>query len=310
MPPWQPAGPFERDLLQAVTAGDDDAALALIREASLALPLTAAAAAGSEPAAWPAVTAPDRTWIVAYTSIESMRAGTGSATTDARPATLPELAAVWPDHSYGLAINPGLPAQVTIEPATLARLAAPTLLEDWQLEPAARTPMMFKLLRHADVHDVLQANVTHVSGYCHQVIDIASVDTPDRLIEALQRTSERSELVNDEGSLNLLQWPAVGLELYRNAFGGIDEPSRAAVDGWIIEEPPFAGLGFVANAGYPIREYMVTGLALPHGATICEIASDGDVLSRACFDADRCEWLLLVPVDTDSVELPAAIEQS
>ncbi len=310
MQPWQPASPFEQDLHQAVTAGDNDAVLTLIREAPLAIPLTAAAATGREPAAWPAVTTPDRTWIVAYTSIESMRTGTDSAAGDARPVTLPELAAAWPDHRYGLAVNPGLPVQVTIEPATLARLAAPTLLEDRQLEPAARTPMMFKLLRHADVRELLQATVTHVSGYCHQVIDIASVEAPDRLIEALGHAAERSELVNEEGSVNVLRWPAVGLELYRNAFGGIDEPSRAAVDGWIIEEPPFAGLGFAASPGHLIREYKVNALALPHGATICEITFGGDVQPRAYFDADRCAWLLLVPVDADAMQLPAVSEKS
>lgn len=310
MQPWQPASPFERDLLNAVTAGDSDAALTLIRETSLALPLTAVASGGREPAAWPVVTTPDRTWIVAYTSVESMRIGTGGAVGDARAATLPELAAAWPDHSYGLGINPGLPPQVTIEAGALARLAAPTLLKDQQLEPAATTPMMFKLLRHADVHQLLQANVARVSGYCHQVIDIASVETPEELIEALGRADQRAELANEEGSVNVLRWPAAGLELYRNAVGGTDELSRAAVDGWLIEEPPFVGLGFAAGTGHVIREYKVDGAALPHGAEICELTRGGEVLPRAYFDADRAEWQLLVPVAASSTERPTASEES
>lgn len=297
MHPWQPASPLEEELLQVVTAGDAAAVGALLHMASLALPVTAAAFAGDEAPAWPTVTTPERTWIVTYTSVESMQIGTDDAFEHARDSSLAELAAAWPDHSWGLVINPGLPAQVQLDVAALARLAAPSLLEDREVEPAARTPLMQKLLRHSDIHETFERGVTRVSGYCHQAMDAAHVATPKLLVEALGRKDEMDALMTDAGSVNLLRWPAVGLELYPNAFGGTDEASRAAVDGWLIEEPPFAGLGFVANQ--LIREYKVDGVSLPHGATICELAEDGTTYPRAVLDADPGQWQLIPPDDAD-----------
>ncbi|HEY3089707.1 MAG TPA: SseB family protein [Jatrophihabitantaceae bacterium] len=297
MQAWQPADLFEERLLQASTADDAGAAAAVLQAAQLCLPLTGAAAAGDEAPVWPTVSAADQTWIIAYTSIESMHLGSGGALEHARATSLPELAAGWPDHSWALVINPGLPVQVTLDAAALARVAAPSLLEDRAAQPTARTPMMQKLLRHADVHHTLQFGVTRVSGYCHQLVDVAHIAAPEGLVEALGRKNETAELITDQGSVNVLRWPAVGLELYRNAFGGIDEASRAAVNGWLIEEPPFVGLGFVPSADQLIREYKVDGVGLPHGAEICELTATGTAETRALLDVDLAQWLLIVPSD-------------
>jgi hypothetical protein len=295
---WRPANPFEEQLLQASTADDAGAAAALLHSAQLCLPLTAAASLGDEAPDWPTVSATDRTWVVVYTSIESMRVGSDGALEHARATSLPELAAGWPDHGWGLVINPGLPAQVTLDAAALGRLAAPSLLEDRDAEPMARTPMMQKLLRHADVHQTLQFAVARVSGYCHQLVDVAHIAAPEVLVQALGRKDEMATLITDQGSVNVLRWPAVGLELYRNAFGGIDEASRAAANGWLIEEPPFVGLGFAPSADHVIREYKVDGVALPHGAQICELTAAGVTEPRALFDVDVGQWLLILPADS------------
>jgi len=294
---WRPADSFEERLLQASTAGDAAAAAAVLQGAQLCLPLTAAAAVGDEAPVWPTVSAAERTWIIAYTSIESMHRGSDGALEHARATSLPELAARWPDQRWALVINPGLPGQVTLDAAALARIAAPSLLEDRDARPTSRTPMMQKLLRHVDVHQLLQFGVTRVSGYCHQLVDVAHITAPKALVAALGRKDEMAELLTDQGSVNLLRWPAVGLELYRNAFGGIDEASRAAVNGWLIEEPPFVGLGFTPSADEVVREYKVDGVGLPHGAEICELTAAGTTESRAVLDVDLGQWLLLVPDD-------------
>jgi hypothetical protein len=299
---WQPANPLEERLLQASTTDDAGAAAALLQGAKLCLPLTAAASVGDEAPAWPTVSTAKRTWIVAYTSVESMHLGSGGALEHARATSLPELAAGWPDHSWGLVINPGLPAQVTLDAGALARLAAPSLLEDRAAQPTARTPTMQKLLRHADVRQTLHFGVTRVSGYCHQLVDVAHIAAPQALVEAVGRKDEMAELITEEGSVNVLRWPAVGLELYRNSFGGIDEPSRAAVNGWLIEEPPFVGLGFAPGANQVIREYQVAGVGLPHGAQICELTAAGVAEPRALLDVDLAQWLLIVP--GQSADLP------
>jgi hypothetical protein len=294
---WQPANLVEQQMLEAFAAGNADAAALLLRGARLAMPVTAAAAAGTEAPLWPTVSASGRTWIVIYTSVESMRLGTNDAFEHALPCSLAGLAAAWPDpeHQWALAINPGLPIELTLGAGAVARLAAPSLLEERDAEPGSRTPMMQKLLRHSDVHDTLASNATRVSGYCHQVADVIDIDAPDILVRALGRKDEMADLISDQGSVNVLRWPAVGLELYRNAFGGLDEASRAAVDGWLIEEPPFVGLGFAPSADHLIREYKVDGVGLPNGAQICELTSTGDTHIRALLDIDGGQWLLIVP---------------
>lgn len=292
MDDWQPANGLEETLPQAKTADETARALDLLRQAALALPLTAGAFEGSEPARWPTVTADGRTWVVAYTSVESMRAASGGAFEHARSCSLAELAAGWPDHTWGLALNPGLPIRLTLEPGQLARLAAPSLLEDRAAEPNARHPIMQKLLRPADIEELLRGS-TRVSGYCHQLIDVAHLMMPASLVDALGRTDESHEYITTEGAVNVLRWPAVGLELYRSPYGGTDESSCAAVEGWLIEEEPFVGLGFAPNPDQMIREYKVNGVGLPHGAQIWELTADGAEVRRAVLDADLGRWLLI-----------------
>lgn len=165
MDSWRPVDRLEETLQQAKTADEVQQALAMLREAELALPLTEAAFNGTEPPRWPTTTAPDgRTWVLAYTSVESMRLSTEEKFQHARVSSLPELAAGWPDPAWGLALNPGLPIQLTIEPGQLARLAAPSLLEDREAEPAARMPLMQKLLRPSDIQELLDGAM-RVSGY-------------------------------------------------------------------------------------------------------------------------------------------------
>lgn len=93
----------------------------------------------------------------------------------------------------------------------------------------------------------------------------------------------------------MLRWPAVGAELYRSPYGGVDEAGRAAVAGWVVEEPPFVGTGFAPNADQVIREYKVHGILLPHAAEIWELDFDGAEHRRAVYDADREAWVLVVP---------------
>jgi hypothetical protein len=300
MQPWQPDNPLEEKLFQAFTADDLKAAWTLLQAAQLALPIAAAAFTGDVPPAWPTVTTAGRTWITAYTSMESMRVGTGDTLEHAQISSLPELAAGWPDHNWGLAINPGLPIQLPLDASAVARLAAPTLIEDREAEPAARTPLMQKLLRPVEIEEMLQLGLGYVSGYCHQVLDVAHIATPEVLIDALGRKDELAELMTGEGSVNLLRWPAVGLELYRNALGGTDEASCTAVGGWLIEEPPFVGLGFAPNADQVIREYKVDGVGLPHGAEMCELTDAGTTHRRALLDIDLGRWSLITPVDDES----------
>ncbi|NUR89039.1 MAG: SseB family protein, partial [Nonomuraea sp.] len=230
-----------------------------------------------------------RTWVLAFTSVEAMRAATGGVAGHCRVAALVELAAGWPDPRWGLAVNPGLGAEFLLEPGTVARLAVPTLAQDLQLDPGAGVPVVQKLLAPGDIGDLLAARDPRVSGYCHHALDVSHIATPAVLADALRQP----DLLTASGSLNILRWRPAGLGLYRTPYGGVDEDARAAVAGWVVEEPPFVGMGLVPNADQVIREYKVYGVGLPHGAEIWELTFEGTEHRRAMYDGDLRRWLLV-----------------
>jgi hypothetical protein len=289
---WEPAGPFEEDLGAAFAKGELALCLALLRNAGFALPISPAAAAGEEPVAWPTVADDERTWIVAYTSFEAMLAASGEVTRDCRIVSVAELAAGWPDLRWGLAVNPGLPVSFFLESGTVARLAVPSLAEDRVAEPGAGPAVVQKLLRPGDLYAYLAEGESRVSGYCHHALDVAHIATPAVLADALGQQAEEG-LVTDEGSVNILRWRVAGPNLYRSPYGGTDEETMAAVAGWVIEEPPFIGMGLVPNVDQVIREYRIDGVGLPHGAEIWELTASGVEHRRAVYDGDLERWVLV-----------------
>ncbi|MCG5219418.1 SseB family protein [Streptosporangium soli] len=286
---WRPASPFEEALEAMFEAGDLATCLALLRGADLALPVTRDAAAGREPFAWVTTADHERTWVPAYTSIEALHHATGDATLHGRITSLTELAAGWPDSRWGLAVNAGLPVGLFLESGTLARLAVPSLAEDRLAEPRSGMPIMQKLLRPADVTAFLDEDVSQVSGYCHHALDVAHIGTPGVLAAALGHAVQ--DVLTEDSSVHILRWRTAGLNLYRTPYGGIDEERMVAVGGWVIEEPPFAGLGLAPNVNEVIREYKVDGIGLPHGSEILELMVGGTERRRAIFDGDLGRWL-------------------
>ncbi|MFC4010199.1 SseB family protein [Nonomuraea purpurea] len=284
-----PATPFEERLCAARADGQESWGLSLLRHADLSLPITAAAAAGTEAPAWATAGDSERTWLLAFTSVEAMRLSTGGVATHCRIASLVELAAGWPDPRWGLAINPGLATAFMLESGTVARLAVPTLTVDLVLDPESGVPAVQKLLSPTAVSDLLTGGEPRVSGYCHHALDVSHIATPAVLAAALGQP----DMIAESGSLNILRWRPVGLDLYRTPYGGVDEESRAAVAGWVIEEPPFVGLGLVPNVDHVIREYKVYGVSLPHGAEIWELTIEGAEHRRAIYHGDLRRWLLV-----------------
>ncbi|MEV6033823.1 SseB family protein [Nonomuraea sp. NPDC052116] len=285
----EPTTPFEERLWAAHRDGQDALCLSLLRDADLALPITTAAAAGTEAPAWATAADAERTWLLGYTSVEAMRLATGGVATHCRVLSLVELAAGWPDPRWGLAINPGLTAAFMLESGTVARLAVPTLAVDLVLDPGSGVPAVQKLLTPAAVHDLLTGGEPRVSGYCHHALDVSHIATPVVLADALGQP----DLLTENGSLNILRWRPVGLAGYRTPYGGTDEEGRAAVAGWVVEEPPFVGMGLVPNVDQVIREYKVYGVGLPHGAEIWELTSGGTEHRRAIYHGDLGRWLLV-----------------
>ncbi|MEI4270335.1 SseB family protein [Klenkia sp. LSe6-5] len=289
----RPDDVFGAALEAAAAAGDTAGCLALLRTAELALPLTAAAHAGTEDPAWPTADAEGRTWVLAYTSVARMQQLTGGQATHCRAVSFAELAAGWPDTRWGLAVDPGAEHPFFLESGTVARLAAPTLVQDAQAEPDRLPPVVQQVLSPADVAGRLAADEGRVSGYVHHARDTAHLGAPTAVVEAVGRGHETDELLSATGSVTLLRWAVVGRELYRTPLGGTDPERRDAVAGWVVEEPPFTGTGFAAPDSL-VREYRVHGLLLPHGAQMFELEPDGTERRRAVWDGLRETWVLVV----------------
>jgi hypothetical protein len=165
----------------------------------------------------------------------------------------------------------------------------PTLAQDLLLDPESGVPAVQKLLSPADVQALLGEGEPRVSGYCHHALDVSHIATPAVLAGALGQP----DMMTASGSLNILRWRPAGLGLYRTPYGGTDEESRAAVAGWVVEEPPFVGLGLAPSVDHVIREYKVYGVGLPHGAEIWELTSGGTEHRRAMYHGDLRRWLLV-----------------
>lgn len=299
---WEPTGQFEEQLWAAYQAEDTGTCLLLLRTTEFALPITAEAAAGTEAPRWATVAREDGTWLIAYTSVESMQTGTDGQASHCRVTSLVELAAGWPDPAWGMAINPGLTMQILLEPRTVARVAAPAMAEELRFSRDLTPPLVQKLLPPAELPAMFASRTDRVSGYVHSLADIAHIGSPVVMLDALGRTDDERELIDDDGSLFLLRWPAVGPGLYRVPYGGTTEPARAAMDGWVIEEAPFVGTGFVPNVDQVIREYKVDGIGLPHRSEIVEVTIQGKENRRAVWDGDRRTWMLAVAVEPGSRE--------
>jgi len=292
MQPWQPSTPFEDNLQAAHLAEDTSTCFGLLQQTEFALPITPAAAAGKEPARWATASQQDRTWLLAFTSAESMAFATKGPAEHFRVMSLVELAAAWPDPRWILAVNPGLPIQLLLESGTVARLAAPPLSDLQAAAPSRPPPLVQKILAVTEPAEIFRSRNGRISGYVHLAADVAHIGSPNVLLDALGRTAQERDLIDDDGSVFVMRWPALGADLYRTPFGGTTEEACTAVHGWVVEEPPFLGTGFVASRDQVIREFKVDGVRLPYRAEISELDIDGNETRRAIWDGNRDSWLL------------------
>lgn len=246
----------------AARAGDDATRLALLRGADLVLPLPAT---GSP--TWPVSEFGGRTWITVWTDPELMG---GLAGPQWWRSSFVELVHAWPDLRWGLAVDPGTPHPLLVEPGALVQLLAPEPADELALDPQ-RAIWVQHLVAAGEAAALLQGSVTRVSGVVHRVEDVAHIGAPTVLLAAVGRTGEERELIPDDGTVLVLRWPVFGAALYR-------------------VPPGSTGLG----AGtVPVREYRVDDVALPHGAALVELDARGRETERARLDAVRGVWQLV-----------------
>lgn len=119
---WQPANDVERALNEAMVRDSVDDFRAILGAATLHLPVPPGVTRGDSDLPWPTATAPDgRTFILAYTSAESMQ--TGATVPYGRTVPFADVAHAWPAADAWLAVNLGTPLQAVFDAEAVARTA-------------------------------------------------------------------------------------------------------------------------------------------------------------------------------------------
>lgn len=181
------------------------------------------------------------------------------------------------------------PAQVR-EPAGPPQVAP---LPEPDTERVAEPTIMQKVVSHRHVDWYLEQGYDRVGGFVHPTSDVAELQTPIQLYEALGLLYEDSAFQPGDEGVHVIRWPAYCPDLYRIPFGGQTEEELASWGdaGWVIERAPFHGSGFAPGSAGSIREYKVDSVRLPYGAEMYYLGLDRSERFVAMYDPDRLAWL-------------------
>jgi SseB protein N-terminal domain len=321
VPDFTPANDVEANLLVAASDGQTDTFLSTLLLARVLVPVTAGAGTalpGQPGFSWRREQVDGQLFVVVFTSpirmTEHLGAGTESVT-----VKFVQLIRAWPDETWSFAVNPGTPVGATL-PGTqiraLAAWAAEVGLSDepsveWEhvestaaaARPAPERPVvMQKPVAPAQVPYFLERGYDRVSGFVHRASEAAHLITLDELYTALGLGYPGSAFKPTDDELYLLRWTAYRPNLYRIPYGGRDEAGMRAMQGWVIERPPFRGNGFApSESSDVVAEFKVDSARLPHGAQMWRMSRTGGETLVALLDSDGPRWL---PISSDSLDGP------
>jgi hypothetical protein len=151
--------------------------------------------------------------------------------------------------------------------------------------------MMQKPITSEQLSYYLERGYDRVSGFVHRAGEVAHLRTPDQLYEALGLNYAGSSFKPDATEAYVLRWLAYRANLYRIPYGGPHEAGMRAMEGWVIERPPFRGNGFApSETNDVIAEFKVDSARLPHDAQLWRLKRDGGEELIAELDADGPRW--------------------
>ncbi|MBM0237577.1 SseB family protein [Micromonospora sp. ATA32] len=316
---FQPANDVEEDLLGAAGTGSTDTFLSTLLLARVLLPVAPDSAPGSRPGepgfVWHTQQMDGETYVVVYTSPERLADRAGGPVETVRVKFV-QLIRRWPDDNWSFAVNPGTPVGAKLpgeQIVGLANWAAEVGLgDDPENEPeapaatevaASRPPyvppvadpnrpvVMQKVVAPSQLGYYLERGYDRVSGFVHRAHELAHLNTPDQLYRALGLCYADSPFAADAVEIYVLRWPAHRPSLYRIPYGGQNEGAMRAMEGWVIERPPFRGNGFAPGESTEvIAEFKVDSARLPHGAQLWRIGADGVERVVAILDTDALLW--------------------
>ncbi|GGR65897.1 hypothetical protein GCM10010169_06670 [Micromonospora fulviviridis] len=315
-----PANEVEEELLGAAGSGSTDSFLTTLLLARVLLPVAADSVAGSRPGdpgfVWCTEQIDGGTYVVVYTSPERLADRTGAPTETVRVKFV-QLIRRWPDVSWSFAVNPGTPVGATYpgeQVLALANWAAEVGLGDdpeTEPEPPATAPApaaeprpappavdptrpvtMQKAIAPSQLAYYLERGYDRVSGFVHRAGELAHLGTPAELYDALGLGHPGSPFSRDAEEIYVLRWPAYRPSLYRIPYGGQNEAAMRAMEGWVIERPPFRGNGFApGESSDVVAEFKVDSARLPHGAELWRIGADRSERVVAVLDTDALLWV-------------------
>ncbi|WP_067487933.1 SseB family protein [Actinomadura hibisca] len=170
---------------------------------------------------------------------------------------------------------------------------APAALPEPEGEPVPQPAIMQKVVPHGHVTWYLEQGYDRVGGFVHLTSDVADLQTPVQLYEALGLLYTDAPFAPDDEGVYVIRWPAYCPDLYRIPFGGRTEEELATWGeaGWVLEDAPFEGGGFAPGSAGSIREYKVDSVRLPYGAEMYFLGMDRSERFVAMYDPDRLAWL-------------------
>ncbi|MGW3794080.1 SseB family protein [Micromonospora arida] len=316
---FEPANTVEEDLLSAAGSGSTDTFLSTLLLARVLLPAAPDSVRGSRPGdpgfVWRTGQLDGETYVVVYTSSERL-ADHVDGDVDTVRVKFAQLIRRWPDEDWSFAVNPGTPVGAKLPGEQIVALAnwaaevglgddlevdqveAPAVAEPAarpRYAPAAVDPtrptVMQKAIAPSQLAYYLDRGYDRVSGFVHRAGELSHLTTPAQLHEALGLSYPGSPFAPDAEEIYVLRWPAHRPSLYRIPYGGQNEPAMRAMEGWVIERPPFRGNGFApSESSDVVAEFKVDSARLPHGAQLWRIGADGSERVVAELDTDSVTW--------------------
>jgi hypothetical protein len=320
VPDFTPTNDVEKSLLAAAGDGSTDTFLSTLLLAKVLLPVSALSANGARPGEdgfdWRTERIDGERYVVVFTSRERL-VDHITQPIETVSVKFVQLIRQWPDKDWSFAVNPGTPVGAKLPGAQILALAnwatevglgddagasepaepsateepAPRSTYAPVQEDPTRPPMMQKAIAPSQVSYYLDRGYDRVSGFVHRVNELAHLKTPAQLCAALGLGYPNSPFSRNADEIYVLRWPAYRPNLYRIPYGGQTEAAMRAMQGWVIERPPFRGNGFApGESSDVVAEFKVDSARLPHGAQLWRIGADGTERIVATLDSDAPAW--------------------
>jgi hypothetical protein len=305
---FEPANTVEESLLDAAEEGSTDRFLSTLLLAKVLVPDWLGESI--DPTNWRSEDIGGVPHLVVFTSNERMHERLGDDTMGSW-IKFTRLIRSWPGSSLSFVVNPDTPVGAALPGGEVLALASWAtelgLGDEAESEPPSSAPespprpvpevraqgpvMMQKPISPEQLSYYLERNYDRVSGFVYRAAELDHLTTPEQLYYALGLSYAGSSFKPDAAEVYVLRWAAHRGNLYRIPYGGQHEAAMRAMEGWVIERPPFRGNGFApSETSDVVAEFKVDSARLPHGSQLWRIDREGNERLIALLDSDGPRW--------------------